>query len=188
MALLPYNAAEAQSFKNCAAVKAKYPNGVAINFRAMGTSGAEINRAVYLRNQRLDRDKDGLICEDESKQNPNSTTATTTTIAPSIGSSGGTSQSRSWLGCYLNGKEMWGRVYVSPYSWDADFKVYVSPYSWSADLKVYNAPYSWSATSCGQWYLTRYSWDADFKVYFTTYSWDANLSIYVTPYSWAAGR
>jgi hypothetical protein len=115
-------------------------------------------------------------------------TTTTTTIAPSIGGSGGISRSRSWLGCYLNGKKMWGRVYVSQYSWAADFKVYISPYSWSADLKVYNTPYSWSATSCGLWYLTPYSWDADFTIYFTAYSWDANLSIYVTPYSWAAGR
>jgi hypothetical protein len=338
MMALPWNVAEAQTFKNCAAVKAKYPNGVAINFGAIGTSGAEVNRADYLRNQRLDRDNDGLICENEWAQSiggtttstastttstastttstastttstasttttstigtipagdwanlnfrstdrllfgrgyrlficasgsgatslsvqigsewivkavsvvrqepalcsdpafpyahsyfwnvdvkgPNAetavltrlnnftitmenirvivlsetaltttTTTTTTTIAPSIGGSGGISRSRSWLGCYLNGKKMWGRVYVSQYSWAADFKVYVSPFSWSADLKVYNTPYSWGATSCGLWYLTPYSWDADFTVYFTTYSWDANLSIYVTPYSWAAGR
>ncbi len=324
MMALPWNVAEAQTFKNCAAVRAKYPSGVAINFGVIGTSGAEVNRTIYLRNQRLDRDGDGLICEDEWAQSiggtttstvstttstvstttssttgaipagtwaninfrstdrllfgrgyrlfmcasgsgrtslsvqigsvwtvkavsvvsqdpalcsdpafpyahsyfwivdvkgPNAetavltrldnytitmenirvivlsetaltttTTTTTTTIAPSIGGSGGLSRSRSWLGCYLNGKKMWGRVYVSQYSWAADFKVYISPYSWNADLKVYNTPYSWSATSCGQWYLTPNSWDADFTVYFTTYSWDANLSIYVTPYSWAAGR
>jgi len=80
MVLLPWNVAEAQTFKNCRALKAKYPNGVAINFAVMGTSGAEINRVVYLRNQRLDRDKDGLICENEFKQNP--TTTTTTTMLP----------------------------------------------------------------------------------------------------------
>jgi len=79
LTLLPWNTAEAQTFKNCAAVKAKYPNGVAINFAVMGTSGAEINRVIYLRNQRLDRDKDGLICEDELKRN--STTTTTTTLS-----------------------------------------------------------------------------------------------------------
>lgn len=79
MTLLPWSNAEAQWFKNCKAVRAKYPNGVAINFGVIGTSGAEINRTIYLRNQRMDRDKDGLICEDELKQNPTSTTAITTT-------------------------------------------------------------------------------------------------------------
>jgi len=76
--------AEAQTFKNCAAVKAKYPNGVAINFGVIGTSGAEINRAIYLRNQRLDRDKDGLICEDELKQNSTTTTTKTTTTTTTL--------------------------------------------------------------------------------------------------------
>ena len=68
LTLLPLTIAEAQSFRNCAAVKAKYPYGVAINFGVIGTSGAEINRQVYLANQRLDRDTDGLICEDEWAQ------------------------------------------------------------------------------------------------------------------------
>jgi hypothetical protein len=82
LTLIPWNVAEAQTFKNCAAVKAKYPNGVAINFAVVGTSGAEINRVVYLRNQRLDRDKDGLICEDEWAQSIGNTTTTTTTTVP----------------------------------------------------------------------------------------------------------
>lgn len=75
---LPVGRVEAQTFRNCAAVRAKYPNGIAINFAVMGTSGAEINRSVYLRNQRLDRDKDGLICEDEWAQSIGNTTTTTT--------------------------------------------------------------------------------------------------------------
>jgi hypothetical protein len=74
MTLLPCNVAAAQTFKNCKAVKVKYPNGVAIKFARIGTSGAKINRAVYLRNQRLGRDKDGVICENELKQNPTTTT------------------------------------------------------------------------------------------------------------------
>jgi len=73
--------AEAQTFKNCAAVKAKYPNGVAINFAAMGRSRAEINRDIYLRHQRLDRDKDGVICEDEVLQNPPTASTSTTTTS-----------------------------------------------------------------------------------------------------------
>ncbi len=81
MTLLQWNVAEAQTFRNCKAVIVKYPNGVAINFGRIGTSGAEINRAIYLQNQRLDRDKDGVICENELKQNP---TTTTTTIRSSI--------------------------------------------------------------------------------------------------------
>jgi len=84
LTLLPWNTAEAKTFKNCAAVKAKYPNGVAINFAVMGTSGAEINRAIYLRNQRLDRDKDGLICEDEWAQSIGITTTTTTTTTTTV--------------------------------------------------------------------------------------------------------
>lgn len=59
---------EAQTFKNCRSLWAKYPYGVAINFGVVGTSEAEINRTIYLRNQRLDRDKDGIVCEDEALQ------------------------------------------------------------------------------------------------------------------------
>ena len=81
LTLLPLTIVEAQSFRNCAAVKAKYPNGVAINFGVICTSGAEINRQVYLANQRLDRDTDGLICEDEWAQSIGTGSATTLTPA-----------------------------------------------------------------------------------------------------------
>jgi len=85
LTLLPWKVAEGQTFKNCRAVRAKYPSGVAINFSVTGTSRAEINRVVYLRNQRLDLDKDGLICENENLQSIGTTTTvpvTTTTTVP----------------------------------------------------------------------------------------------------------
>jgi hypothetical protein len=124
------------------------------------------------------------------------TTTTTTTVAPRSTStstyvppiSGGIRSSYNWLGCYFKGQKMWGKVYVTNYSFDADVKVYQTSYSFDADLKVYNARYSFDANSCGKWYITRYSFDADFKVYFTRYSFDADFKIYVTPYSFDAGR
>jgi len=117
------------------------------------------------------------------------TTPTTTTVAPGGGGGGGGgSPSSNWLGCYFKGTKMAGAVYITDYSWSADFTVYITDYSWSADLTVYETPYSWAATSCGVWYLTPYSWAADFTVYITDYSWSADLEVYVTPYSWAAGR
>jgi hypothetical protein len=67
----------AKSFRNCAEVKRSYPNGVAINFAASGRSRAEINRDIYLKNQALDRDRDGVICESELLQNPPTTTSST---------------------------------------------------------------------------------------------------------------
>ena len=111
----------------------------------------------------------------------------TTVYSPSYGGGGGSS-SANWLGCYFKGKKMWGKVYVTPYSFDADVKVYQTPYSFDADLKVYNARYSFDATSCGKWYITPYSFDADFKVYFSPYSFSADFKIYITPYSFDAGR
>jgi hypothetical protein len=110
----------------------------------------------------------------------------TTPFVPSYG--GGSSSSANWLGCYFKGQKMWGSVYISPYSFAADFVVYQSPYSFSADLKVYISPYSFSASSCGNWYITPYSFAADFTVYLTPYSFAADFSIYTTPYSFSAGR
>ena len=79
MATFPVGRVEAQTFRNCAAVRAKYPNGVAINFAVVGKSGAYIDRQVYLRHQKFDRDSDGVICEDELRQTTATTTTTTTT-------------------------------------------------------------------------------------------------------------
>ena len=115
------------------------------------------------------------------------TTTNTTALVPSY-SGGSGSSSANWLGCYFKGKKMWGKVYVTPYSFDADVKVYQTPYSFDADLKVFNARYSFDATTCGKWYVTPYSFDADFKVYFSPYSFSADFKIYTTPYSFDAGR
>lgn len=58
--------ASARTFKNCAQLRSMHPQGVAINFGAAGGSGAYISREIYLRNQRMDRDRDGIICEVEA--------------------------------------------------------------------------------------------------------------------------
>ena len=118
-----------------------------------------------------------------TRMSTTTTTAPATTTAP-----GGGSPGSDWLGCYFKGTKMAGAVYITDYSWSADFTVYITDYSWLADLTVYQTPYSWLATSCGVWYLTPYSWAADFTIYITDYSWSADLEVYVTPYSWAAGR
>lgn len=70
----PAQTAGAQTFRNCSALKAKYPEGIAVNFGVIGRSGAIINRELYLKNQRLDKDRDGIVCENELKQNPPTTT------------------------------------------------------------------------------------------------------------------
>ena len=73
--------ANAQTFKNCRELRKKYPDGLAINFSVVGTSLARIDRRLYLRNQRLDRDRDGLVCENEYQQGL-ATTTTTSTLPP----------------------------------------------------------------------------------------------------------
>ena len=55
--------APATKFKNCDALRAKYPAGVAGTAKAAGTSGAKVNANVYAANKGLDRDKDGIACE-----------------------------------------------------------------------------------------------------------------------------
>lgn len=47
MQLLSWPVAWAEMFKNCVVVRTKYPNGVAMKFWVMGTSGAEINRTIH---------------------------------------------------------------------------------------------------------------------------------------------
>jgi hypothetical protein len=110
----------------------------------------------------------------------------TVPYVPSFG--GGSSSSSNWLGCYFKGQRMWGNVYISSSSWNADFSVYITSSSWNADLKVYQPTSSWSATSCGLWYITTSSWNADFTVYLTSSSWNADFSINLTSSSWNAGR
>lgn len=50
-------------FRNCDALRKKFPNGVALNVKSVGTSGARVNATVYKANKGLDRDKDGVACE-----------------------------------------------------------------------------------------------------------------------------
>jgi S1-C subfamily serine protease len=73
--------AQAQTFKNCRELNKKYQDGIAINFGVVGTSRARIDRSLFIRNQRLDRDRDGLVCENEYLQGL-ATTTTTSTVPP----------------------------------------------------------------------------------------------------------
>ena len=50
-------------YKNCDALRRKYPSGVAKNAASVGTTGAKVNAKVYNANRGLDRDKDGVACE-----------------------------------------------------------------------------------------------------------------------------
>ena len=109
-------------------------------------------------------------------------------VSKKLASSGGPIGGLSKLeNCKYKGKDLYGSVYFSPYSFDADFKVYVSDFSFNSDLNVYSTPYSFSATSCGLWYETPYSFNADFIVYVTPFSFDADFKIYYTDFSFSAG-
>jgi hypothetical protein len=50
-------------YKNCDALRKKYPYGVAANAASVGTTRATVNAKVYGANRNLDRDKDGVACE-----------------------------------------------------------------------------------------------------------------------------
>ena len=107
-------------------------------------------------------------------------------------SGGGSSSGNSLRGfnraaCTFNGKNLYGRVYFTRYSFESDFKVYLTDYSFESDLKVYQTDYSFEASSCGKWYPTEYSFEADFKVYLTDYSFESDFKIYETDYSFEAG-
>ena len=62
-----------EKFKNCTAVNAKYPGGVANNASAQNknkkgelvasTATFVVDKKIYNANKGLDRDKDGIICE-----------------------------------------------------------------------------------------------------------------------------
>jgi len=56
-------------YKNCTELNVEYVDGVAksSNWRNRGRAiygDPVVNRGVYTRNQQLDRDRDGIICED----------------------------------------------------------------------------------------------------------------------------
>jgi hypothetical protein len=104
------------------------------------------------------------------------------------GSLGNGSLSNGWSGCYFEGQRIWGDVYITSSSWQADFDVYVTSSSWQADLDVYLADNSWQASSCGEWHLVDSSWQADFEIYLVDSSWQADFEIYLVDSSWQAGR
>ena len=61
-------AADRTRYRNCAALNVEYADGVAksSNWRNRGRAiygTLVVDRGVYTRNQRLDRDRDGIVCE-----------------------------------------------------------------------------------------------------------------------------
>lgn len=104
------------------------------------------------------------------------------------GSSGILSRGFNRANCTFNGKNLYGRVFFTNYSFESDVKVYLTDYSFESDLRVYLTNYSFEANSCGKWYVTKYSFEADIKVYLTDYSFESDLKIYETDYGFEAGR
>lgn len=80
-------------FNTCAQMKKQYRFGVALSLKISGNYPAKISKLIYQRNEGLDFDYDGIVCENETLQrnlNPSatsvpttsSTVKTVTTIAP----------------------------------------------------------------------------------------------------------
>jgi len=67
------NAVQNEKFKNCAALNAKYPGGIAKSDKAINknTKGEivkskkpfEVSSKIYTAHKSLDRDKDNIVCE-----------------------------------------------------------------------------------------------------------------------------
>jgi hypothetical protein len=49
--------------KNCTALRAVYPKGVARDAKSAASTGATVDAAQYKLHAGLDRDKDGIACE-----------------------------------------------------------------------------------------------------------------------------
>jgi hypothetical protein len=64
---MPSSQAASKVFKNCTELNKVYPGGVAmpgaINFGGMTKKTPKYNKALYMANQKSDRDKDGIACE-----------------------------------------------------------------------------------------------------------------------------
>lgn len=64
---IPNSQAAARVFKNCSELNKVYPGGVAlpgsINFGGATKKAPKYNKALYIANQKSDRDKDGIACE-----------------------------------------------------------------------------------------------------------------------------
>jgi hypothetical protein len=63
----PHSQAAARVFKNCTELNKVYPGGVAlpgaVNAGGLAKKIPKYNKALYLANQKSDRDKDGIACE-----------------------------------------------------------------------------------------------------------------------------
>ena len=57
--------ANAATFKNCTALNKKYPSGIAKSSKAAAKqkSAPKVSPAIYNANIKMDRDKDGTVCE-----------------------------------------------------------------------------------------------------------------------------
>lgn len=91
------------------------------------------------------------------------------------------------LGCYFNGKKLWGNVYFTSSPLSADVSIYFTQSSLSADLYVYSVSSALSASSCGMWYTTSSSLSADLTVYVTSSALFADITVYVTRSAFSAG-
>ena len=70
-------------FNTCAQMKKQYRFGIALSLRIAGDYPAKISKLLYLRNERLDFDYDGVICENELLQNNLNPSTKSTTTTPS---------------------------------------------------------------------------------------------------------
>ena len=74
-------------FNTCAQMKKQYRFGVALSRKIAGDYPAKVSKSIYIRNERLDFDYDGIVCENERLQNnlnPNTKSTTTTPSAVPI--------------------------------------------------------------------------------------------------------
>jgi len=66
-ALMPISRAAVKVFKNCTELNKVYPGGIAlpgaINSGGSTKKSPKYDKALYLANQKSDRDKDGIACE-----------------------------------------------------------------------------------------------------------------------------
>ena len=70
--------AAATSFQNCDALKIVYPNGVAKDQRSAADYGSFVSADLYAVNGlKLDRDKDGIMCEPATKQKSSQVSSST---------------------------------------------------------------------------------------------------------------
>lgn len=55
----------AATYKNCSAVNKSFPNGVAVSAKAAARqkNTPEVSSKIYNAHKKMDRDKDGTICE-----------------------------------------------------------------------------------------------------------------------------